>query len=203
MFLEDAQFLSGSSNSNASRRCFILLAVSESVQNASRGGSRHVQQVDLIRLRRHNEVVAVKTLYPPRPPRDSYSAPLRQQRRMVALLLADFADLNGERQRSFEVPESEGPFKSLRPVPLYHRPFWELPVEFSNLGFSESGLASAERRATFLRKLQQHVAVSILRNGIFRVSRDNSLITIVTLWMYESRRTTAKTIKVSVKPCIV
>lgn len=64
-------------------------------------------------------------------------------------------------------------------------------------------MASAERRATFLRKLQQRVAVSILQNGIFRVSRDNKPITIVTLWMFESRRTTAKTIKLSVKPRIV
>ncbi len=97
-----------------------------------------MQQVHLIRLRRHDEVVAVKTLYSVRPPHDGHSTPLGHQCGMMTLFLANLPDSNRKGERFFEVPESEDPFKSLGPVSLYHRPFGELAIEVSNFGFGES-----------------------------------------------------------------
>src|SRR5918998_4052660 len=77
---------------------------------------------DLVRFRRHDEVVSVQTTDLVRPPGDCYLAPLGQQRRVVALLLGLPAYSVGESKRLGEVTEPELALQAFDAFPLHYLP---------------------------------------------------------------------------------
>src|ERR671924_214984 len=76
----------------------------------------------LIRLRGHDEVVALQALDGVGPPGDSYLAPFGGDRRVMALLFSDPAHLVGKIEGGLEVLEVERPLQPLDVVTLDDAP---------------------------------------------------------------------------------
>ena len=89
---------------------------------------------ELIRFRRHYEVISVQTTDLMCPPGDRYPAPLGQQRRVVPLLLGLFAYSVGESQCLGKVTEPEQALQAFDAFPLHHVPLGDLWAQLCNLG---------------------------------------------------------------------
>src|SRR5215210_5035005 len=83
---------------------------------------------ELVRSRRHDEVVLVHTSDLVCPPGDRYLAPLGQQRGVVALLLGLLAHFIGEGQRLGEVFELKRALQVLGALPFHYVPLGDLRV---------------------------------------------------------------------------
>src|SRR5712691_10005435 len=91
-----------------------------------------------VRLGRHDEVVPVEPTDFVGPPGDRDSPPLREESRMVALLLGESANPVGEGQRVGEGRDVERPLELGDAVAFYELPVGELALEIADLGLRHS-----------------------------------------------------------------
>src|ERR671911_83568 len=97
---------------------------------------------ELIRFRRHDEVVSVQTTDLVRPPGDGYLAPLGQQRRVVPLLLGLLAYSVGESQGLGKVMEPEHALQAFDTFPLHYLPLRDLRAQLHHFGLGQRRFAA-------------------------------------------------------------
>src|SRR5215210_113430 len=105
---------------------------------------------ELVRFRRHDEVVSVHTTDLVCPPGNRYLAPLGQQRRVVALILGLLAYSVGESQCLGEVTEPEHALQAFDAFPLHYLPLGNLREQLCDLCIGQRGFVTAAGGALHL-----------------------------------------------------
>jgi hypothetical protein len=96
---------------------------------------------ELIGLRRHDEIVAMQPFDLVSPPLHGYTAPLRDDQRMMALFFRDRADLVRECERLDKLLGPEGAFQPLNPVDFLNLPIRHLRLKLLDLSIGNGRLA--------------------------------------------------------------